>query len=126
MTRSVFKLNRDYVWEKLFAGLTSVADRAGSVTERLANAYESQLNLLESDDPSDLDVPVALYSEMQGLLRDLREPLLRRTNVTRSDLHAVDEMDASELVSRLVMLYGKVVRLLSDDHVAAAPINDEE
>jgi hypothetical protein len=42
MRRSVFPLNHNYIWEKLFAGLTSVAEREGSVTERLANTYESQ------------------------------------------------------------------------------------
>lgn len=124
MRRSVFKLNRDYVWEKLFAGLTSVAEGEGSVAERLANAYESQLERLESDEPTDLDVPANLYSEIQTVLRDLRERFVGRTEVTRSHLDGLDEVQANELIGRLVLLYGKVVRLLPEEHTAVAPAED--
>jgi len=119
--RSVFLLNRTYIWEKLFAALTSVAEREGALAERLANAYQPHLSLLESDHPSDLDVPINLYSEIQVVLRDFKERFVGRTSVEGSRLSNLDNELAGDLIRRLVILYGKVVRLLPEEHVAVAP-----
>ena len=123
--RSVFPLNRTYIWEKFFAGLTSVAEREGVLAERLANAYDSHLRHLESDHPSDLDVPASLCSEIQEVLRELRERFVGRTSVERSRLSNLDNELAEDLIRRLVMLYGKVVRLLPEEHVAVAPREED-
>jgi|SRR6185503_14016455 len=115
--RTIFPLDRTYIWEKLFAGLTSVAEGEGALNERLANAYSSHLSKLESDHPSDLDVPMGLYSEIQKMLRELRERFVGRTSVERSRLNNLDNELAEDLVRRLVTLYGKVVRLLPEEHI---------
>jgi hypothetical protein len=123
--RTIFPLNRTYIWEKLFDGLASVAEREGALNERLANAYSSHLSQLESDDPSDLDVPIGLYSEMQKMLLELRERFVGRTSVEPSRLKNLDNELAEDLVHRLVTLYGKVIRLLPEEHVALASMEED-
>jgi hypothetical protein len=124
MLRPIFKLKPDYVWEKLFTGLTSIAESEAPLVERLANAYMPHLNQLECDNPSDIDVPHELFLEIQALLQELGERFVGRTSSHKSTMKNLDDELAVELIRKLVMLYGKVVRLLPEEHVAVAPGED--
>ncbi len=100
----------DYTHEKLWATVTLLAGRNGTVQERLANAYVSQLMRLTTDDmPLDMrDAFVELRQRLMAKAPDGYEDRVSATTAT------MDDTEAERIATAIVTMYGEVCKRMGD------------
>jgi len=108
-------LDVKYMWEKLFTAVEILAGQDGTVTERLASAYES--HLMGRDDPTypaQSALPEEVSNEIKRVIQRLGACYDGRgfeRGRGRSDLKGMDAEEARTLAERLVSLLDTVCRL---------------
>lgn len=103
------QLSLDYIWEKLMASVSSIAEVDAPIKKRLANAYAGQLRRLHEEGDSRLELPDRLATELRSVLSRLREGYRPTDRIGDFEF---DEDEASELIGTLVSVYDGVCRLM--------------
>lgn len=94
----------DYTREKLWAAVAILAGSTGTVQQRLANAYESQLIRLTPDDmPMDMR---ETFAEIEARLTAV-EPVGDEGRAYATTA-VMDEIEAALIAESLVSIYGEV------------------
>ncbi len=96
----------EYTHEKLFATVLILAEGGGTVQQRLADAYESQLMLLTADDlPFDMrDAFIEIESRLIA-----RDPIGDEGRV-QATMAVMDEFEARSIIEAIVAMYGEISR----------------
>jgi len=122
--RTVFPLHDGYIHEKLHDALTTMAGYSGTVTERIALVYDSQLRKMESSDLDDLRIPESLAKALLKILQRMREAFVQPRGEYSWDLQGIDDYEANEMISRLLVIYGEVCRILPQSYFG--PLNSDD
>lgn len=96
----------DYAWEAICAIVGSLTEKSGSLQEKLAYAYISQLRLLQLDNlPEDLrNVFAALYTQLAKIDLIGYEPSLHvNTKVITDD-------EAKQIIHRMFLLFYDIAK----------------
>jgi len=96
----------EYTHEKLWATVLILAEGGGTVQQRLADAYTSQLMRLTADDlPFDMrDAFIEIESRLTA-----RDPVSDEGRV-QATVAVMDEFDARRVVEAIVSMYGEICR----------------
>ncbi len=90
-----------YAWEKLFLAVSGMASSDGSVQDRLADAFVSQLHRIQ-----DGDMP----EEMEAVFRAIRTAMTRNGSFVNS-ARAMSNEEASNHIEKLVGILSDASRL---------------
>jgi hypothetical protein len=105
------RLSPEYIWEKLMASVSSIAEVDRPVKFRLANAYISQLSRLEETPSMRLELPERLAEDLREVLRRLDEAY-RPSNTTPVGDFDFGADEASEIIGKIVSVYDSVCRMM--------------
>lgn len=100
----------DYIWEKLMAAVSSIAEVDAPIKDRLANAYSGQLQRLHEESDLVLELPDHLARELRAELDRLQEGY---RPIGRIGTFEFDADEASDIIGKLVSIYGRVCRLMA-------------
>ncbi len=102
-----------YTWEKLYATVLILADGNGTVQERLADAYESQLSRLTAD-----DLPLDMRDAFTRIERNLTEknPAGSEGRVAATTA-AMDYFQASRIVDDIVGMFSTVCQRMGQEGI---------
>jgi hypothetical protein len=90
-----------------FRGAALSLARSGSIKDRLTNAYRNHLAFVEES-----ELPIELVEEFRAISHALnrQQPLLRGEDTFRATVRKMSNMEANEVASCVVRLFGEISR----------------
>jgi hypothetical protein len=90
-----------------FRGAALSLARAGSIKDRLTDAYRNHLAFVEES-----ELPIELIEEFRAVSQALNRerPLLRGEDAFRATIRKMSSLEANQVASCVVLLYGEMSR----------------